>query len=442
MNKILVLIAFLCLISIDNYSQVLKWRTLPDSPNHGSRFEDCFFINPYTGWAVHLNGYIYKTTDAGKSWQMIYYNGVARFRSIGFFDENNGIAGLYTNPGTGVAPVYRTTNGGINWSSVSIPSPLPNGICGISIVNDSVMYGCGKIDGPGVVIKTTNKGLTWQSFNMTGLATRLVDCHFFTPDSGFVSGGIGSINSGQEIILFTSNGGINWVTKYTKAQTSTYAAIWKINVINRTILTGSFNHAADSLSYVKSTDGGMNWKRYAYSISSSYATQGIGFINSMTGWIGGDFSMQKTYETTDGGASWNVNDFGKGVNRIHFLSDTLGYAAGFRIYKYSRDSIIGISQIGQSIPLNYSLKQNYPNPFNPSTIIKFEVPKESFVKIIVYDLLGNEVAVIADEYLSAGIYQTVWEGKDTHGKPVSSGVYFCRIEASGYIQTQKMILSR
>jgi len=81
------------------------------------------------------------------------------------------------------------------------------------------------------------------------------------------------------------------------------------------------------------------------------------------------------------------------------------------------------------------LYQNYPNPFNPSTTIKYDLPKQSRVKIEVYDILGRKVATLVDETRIAGSYQVIWNANRS-----ASGVYFYRIETGNYCATKKLLL--
>jgi photosystem II stability/assembly factor-like uncharacterized protein len=143
---------------------------------------------------------------------------------------------------------------------------------------------------------------------MTGIATRLVDCYFFSADSGFVFGGLGQFGSSKDLVLFTSNGGASWETKFISFPMAGSEACWKINFINKENAFASLNHQGDSLTYLKTSDGGASWTRKAYQISSSTFTQGIGFVNETTGWLGGEASA--TYETTDAGITWHNNTFG------------------------------------------------------------------------------------------------------------------------------------
>jgi hypothetical protein len=88
-----------------------------------------------------------------------------------------------------------------------------------------------------------------------------------------------------------------------------------------------------------------------------------------------------------------------------------------------------------SLPHNYNLKQNYPNPFNPTTKIEYSIPKESFVQIKVYDILGNEVTTLVNKEQTAGAYRV-----DFSGNNLASGFYIARLKAGNIIKTIKMTL--
>jgi len=91
------------------------------------------------------------------------------------------------------------------------------------------------------------------------------------------------------------------------------------------------------------------------------------------------------------------------------------------------------------IPEQYLLSQNYPNPFNPSTRISWQSPIGSHQTLKVYDVLGNEVATLVDEYKPAGIYEVEFNGHSDEGQNLSSGIYFYRLEAGSFVETRKMI---
>jgi PKD repeat protein len=94
------------------------------------------------------------------------------------------------------------------------------------------------------------------------------------------------------------------------------------------------------------------------------------------------------------------------------------------------------------LPGMFFLAQNVPNPFNPATTIKFTIKERSHVHLKIYDTLGRLIRVLVDDEMSAGVYERIWTGSDAKGNMVSSGVYFCRLAAGGFVQTRKMVLLR
>jgi serine protease len=92
-------------------------------------------------------------------------------------------------------------------------------------------------------------------------------------------------------------------------------------------------------------------------------------------------------------------------------------------------------EIAGMLPDGFSLNQNYPNPFNPITTIRFGLPTAMHITLEVYNILGQRVTVLTDEYMEAGDHQVTWDAST-----YSSGVYLYRLAAGGYVQTHKMIL--
>ena len=92
------------------------------------------------------------------------------------------------------------------------------------------------------------------------------------------------------------------------------------------------------------------------------------------------------------------------------------------------------------LPNAFALHQNYPNPFNPKTVIRYDLPKEATVKILIYDMLGRLVTTLADNKHSAGFKQVHWDATNRFGKKVSAGLYLYTIQADDFRQTKKMIL--
>jgi hypothetical protein len=92
------------------------------------------------------------------------------------------------------------------------------------------------------------------------------------------------------------------------------------------------------------------------------------------------------------------------------------------------------------LPEDFALRQNYPNPFNPETRIEFSLPRSAHVEIYVFNIEGKRICTLVNQYLSAGEKAVTWHGTDDTGQPVSTGVYFYRIEAGAYTDTKKMLL--
>jgi hypothetical protein len=99
--------------------------------------------------------------------------------------------------------------------------------------------------------------------------------------------------------------------------------------------------------------------------------------------------------------------------------------------------VVGAGEPQEGFPLAYRLEQNYPNPYNPSTVVSCQWPVASEVKLVVYDILGRKVAVLADGRYPAGRYTFTFEADG-----LASGLYFCRLTAGVFIHTVKMTLVR
>ena len=99
-----------------------------------------------------------------------------------------------------------------------------------------------------------------------------------------------------------------------------------------------------------------------------------------------------------------------------------------------------VSARSVDIPAGFLLQQGYPNPFNPSTLIGYALPVEGAVEMAVYDLLGKRVRTLVAGRRSAGHWHTIWDGRDSRGTPVASGIYFYTMEAGRFRATRKLLL--
>jgi hypothetical protein len=118
----------------------------------------------------------------------------------------------------------------------------------------------------------------------------------------------------------------------------------------------------------------------------------------------------------------NANGNGQSAAKLYYI-------------KLSTSHTIGINN--NETAVSFSLEQNFPNPFNPVTNIKYQIPKNGFVKLSVYDLLGREVEVLINEIQTAGKYEAVWNASQ-----YTSGVYFYKITTNDFTDTRKMLLRK
>jgi hypothetical protein len=334
--------------------------------------------------------------------------------------------------------IYRTSNGGDNWALVHTTVA---GLCGLSSPDGQNVYGCGRWYAPSRFFKSSDQGATWTEKDMSSYALNLVDCYFINKDSGFVIGGKGSsLTASRSVVLFTSDAGDTWEQRFMGTGPRQWG--WKIYFPSDSIGYVAVEkpiYLSDNLPtpFLKTTDGGMTWVEKPF-LSTPFDEEGIGFINDNTGWLGGWGTNDNgpTYKTTDGGDSWVIDDWSRNFNRFRFINDSVSYAVGKTVYKYSKDSTVGINVVSSVVPANYMLSQNYPNPFNPTTKISFSIIAGSeSVSLKVFDLNGKEMSVIAFGKFQPGTYEVPFDGST-----LPSGVYFYELTAGDFKEVKKMVL--
>ena len=106
------------------------------------------------------------------------------------------------------------------------------------------------------------------------------------------------------------------------------------------------------------------------------------------------------------------------------------------------DGALWMSLVDQYAPVPelFSLRQNYPNPFNPVTNIEFELPVTTDVRLTIYNFVGQEINTLVNERTAPGTYRVTWNGLNSHGRQVSTGVYFYRLETNSFTDTKKMVI--
>jgi len=434
------------------------WHALSTAPIT-LRFDDFYFKDPDTGWLINPNysfytaapqkARVFRTYDGGNTWQKLVDNSDTYFRSIGFADAQTGWIGnladtelvFTTRPTSDTVPLYQTQDGGLSWTPVSLPQPHPLGICGISVVTDSVVYAYGRYSGPAGYVKTMDKGSSWAFVSLDSLAFGLIDGHFFNKDTGFITAmGVDR----KAMILSTNNGGASWQICYHSTRSDS-GRVWKIYFPSRSIGYGSVQYGGSKFTsynnyFVKTTDGGLHWIEYPF--LANYNEEGIGFINDSVGWLGGD-DTRGTYITTDGGVTWRDDaTFGSltppyttgvsgfRINRFRSFGDTLMYASGNTIYKL-RAGATGLPVTVAAV----SSVSNYPNPFSEETTIEYSLTNMvSDVILQIQDASGRTVFQKNLGSYGIGMHSYRFSGK----LPVGS--YSFSVYGDGYKRSNKMVV--
>jgi hypothetical protein len=200
---------------------------------------------------------------------------------------------------------------------------------------------------------------------------------------------------------------------------------WDINFVQ----TNTYDSNNNLISYLVKTNNGSKLLNYlSYDATFNASNEIISwrsYIFNAGNWdpdSKGEYSYDTDHNMTlytetytlDGGLTW-----------ILFIREAWTWSAAVTV----------VEEKGNNIPANYSLTQNYPNPFNPSTKISWQSPVSGHQTLKVYDVLGNEVVTLVDEYKEAGKFEATFDASQ-----LSSGVYFYKLQAGNFVETKKMIL--
>lgn len=164
------------------------------------------------------------------------------------------------------------------------------------------------------------------------------------------------------------------------------------------------------------------------------------FSSQNTGWAGGSFGY--LYKTTNGGFNWlreETSSDQRFWGSMWFYNDTISWGVGgagkINYTTTGGQTMVNIISNENEIPNEFTLYQNYPNPFNSQTTIEFTIGEKDFYKIIIYDILGREVALLHNELLSRGKYELTFKAED-----LSSGIYYYVLLSDKIYLKKKFVL--
>jgi hypothetical protein len=143
-------------------------------------------------------------------------------------------------------------------------------------------------------------------------------------------------------------------------------------------------------------------------------------------------------------ASTSVDEGTERGGDVSFSINGIPVSETYQVGRFGERMRLGeftsLRRTGATLPTNFSLKQNFPNPFNPATLIEFSVPQTQHVTLEIFNVLGEHVTTLVNRYLTTGNYSVTWNGDDSKGNVVTSGVYFYRLSAGEFSQTRKMMM--
>ncbi len=344
---------------------------------------------------------------------------------------------IFVGDGGPNAKIWKTVNGGVNWTTVITTGGNAGFINGIRFLRPEQKYGVIMSDAPTgtnpLMYKTSDGGETWitQTVTSGGGATGSV-ATVFIADSMFY--GFGHSNTSR--VSMTTNGGANWSF---------------INVS----LSGNSTYGIDCGPNGNCFAASYNSLPTIVKFNSSGAASTINIGSGLTGfpyisWVHGTEAVYVAGTTGPGGCVKKTTNTGGNWTQMTtasmqgLIGMDLQYN-GTTVCAYAlaqdgtvlklNDNVIGIQPVNNIIPKSYLLEQNYPNPFNPNTNIKYSIPKSANVIIKIYNTLGSLVSVIVDEHHAAGNYSV-----DFNADGLSSGIYYYTISAGEFMDTKKMVL--
>ena len=259
------------------HAQTPVWTVFPNSPHSQVTFrnDDISFVDQTNGWSARGSDGLYRTTNCGQSWFSITPTNslpkTAHFRSIGFVSTTRGWAGnlgpgSYDNTVTDSNMLYQTFDGGTTWSVVqAINDSDMRGFCAMHIPDAQHIYGVGRVRGPAYFVKSTDGGNTWFTTNLTaaGIMGGLMDVYFMNTNLGFCVGmDTNLFNSPPYFgsIARTTNGGLNWQVMASVRITNSY--FWKMSWPSTNVGYVSLQQNLSpypSFVFYKTTDGGQTW---------------------------------------------------------------------------------------------------------------------------------------------------------------------------------------
>ncbi|HEX2787045.1 MAG TPA: YCF48-related protein [Ignavibacteria bacterium] len=416
-----ILIVFIFISSLTYCNDIYAQNWFEVNCGATGRIREIIFVNSSTGYLLDENYPAYsvlRTTNKGINWTLNYSG--TYFNDMEFINQTTGF--IYVANKT-----IKTTNGGVNWLEYNAMFSANT----YNMLDSFIGYGVGYTS---ILLKTFDGGQNWVSLSNNINLYPVYGVKFFNQNTGIITGEYIVKPQTYGRILRTTNGGYNWYM----AHNNTTIHPCFIKFVNND--TG---FAAANRNIMITYDKGQNW--LTIQVTSTFISSlDIDFINATTGFIVGFVDntggLGYIYKTTTGGLNWNESFSNVAKFQSVCFADSLtifaGARSGGKLFKTTNGGLTPIINLNNSVPDKHTLSQNYPNPFNPITKIKFDVALSSKIKIVVYNSLGKEMAILVNENMNVGSYETEWNAES-----FSSGIYYYSLFINNnLIDTKKTVL--
>ncbi len=384
-----------------------SWSLIESSP----KGVPCFMVHGLYLFAGGMDG-VYRSTDDGMTWAQVNQGMSLSITCVA-------VRGSSLYAGTRSGGIFLTTDDGTSWTHLSDCS----GFIDALVVTDTTIVasnGGSQGHGPdGNIFLSTDNGESWTTINSNLTNTNAWALAISGPYifAGTQGGGV----------FRTNNNGTSWTQVNSGLSNDTVRALAAND-------TNVFAGTQEGLSH--STDNGNSWSKIDIQVNSGQKFVSVGTL-AMRGDSLFACTDQGAYFSIDNGTTWTAMP-GASLMDILALAATNNYlfaGTSHSVWRAPISEVTDVRVFSQVLSMSYLLEQNYPNPFNPTTVISYQLPTNTLVALKVFDILGREVKTLVDERQSTGSHSVRFNATN-----LPSGVYFYRLEAGTYRDTEKMLL--
>jgi len=410
---------------------------------------------------------LFVSTNYGSNWMGMHpISDVSRPTALAVSQDTSQLGYDRLTIGTDSGSVEHSSDGGRTWKILRRADEASRGyqVVGVTELDGIVfasllhdIYFENLLDSIAGVYRTNDAGGSWEKINSPGLATnQILNVDAFRGKSG----GRILFAGGWWHLFRSTNDGVDWMEdtvapvrtgrKFLREVNGTLFLCTQGTVRVEYLNDGTEVRTNDSARVYRSGDDGVTWNDVTGNLHAAFV-RGFAAV-ALPRYPSRVFLAACTdnavFTSSEGGKQWEV--FSDGLPRFTFgggvAADTRFVHVG--VYGLRRrsweDAVLTSAQPeAAGHPTMFSLDQNYPNPFNPTTVVRYQLPVASGVKLVVYDVLGREVAVLVNERKEPGTYEVKFDGSG-----LTSGVYFYRIQAGdpslrsgqSFMQTRKVLL--